>query len=334
MATLTKVENLVMGRGKLFLAVLDANLRPMGERDIGNCNSFSLTVETTTVEHFSNRTRFRVKDKTTILSVAFNGGIEVDDCSKENLALVIAGSISTLTQAATPITNERIYNAESDRYYQLGTSSSALSGVRDVSAVTVKLYELVNAGARANSTAVTLYQIVKSGTDVFLVTTAGTTAGSAPTYDVAALGNPTTDGTAVFSFLGTTAAFTVTTHYVVDTDAAKVGIVAGGALGLLCAYYTTTTGLYLSLNVDYTPAVNTREQIATGSAGSTTVQLRYEADNTEGDNRDVFIPSCTVSVNGDLQFISGEEYVAFNLAVGVNEKDSNTPQVLITSRPV
>ena len=92
------------------------------------------------------------------------------------MARKISGSRSTVTQAATPIANERIYNAQSGREYQLGASTTHPAGVRNVSSVTVSLYELENAVARVDSTPYVAGDIYKSTTNVFLVTASGTSA--------------------------------------------------------------------------------------------------------------------------------------------------------------
>lgn len=331
---LTKTENYTFGRGILYLAILDANDRPMGERDIGNVPGFTITVATERFKHKSSRSGQGITDLDIPISTELSGKLDVEDMSAENQALFIAGSVSTRTQAATPVTNERIYNAESGREYQIGFSSSNPTGVRGVTAVTVKLYELVNATARANSTAYVVGDIFKSTTNVFLVTTAGTSAGSAPSFATTAVGDATTDGTAVVKYLGTTAAFTVTTHYLLSAESARIGIVAGANLALACDLYTEVTEDYLSLNVDYTPDANSRTQIQSSGGGTTTCQLRFIADNAEGDNRDLFIAKCNVSASGDSAFITDQDIARFSLEIGIAERDSSTAQVIIDGRVV
>lgn len=331
---LTKTENYVFGRGIIYVAVIDALGRPLGERDLGNTPGFTISVTTNRFKHVSARSGQAKTDLDIPISTELSGKIDIEDMSADNQALFIAGSVSTLTQAATPVTNERIYNAQSSREYQLGTTAGNPTGVRGVSSVTVKCYEMLNAAARVNTTAYAVGDIFKSTTNVFLVTTAGTTAGSPPTYDTAAVGNTTTDGSAVVKFLGTTAAFTVDTHYSLSANAARVGIKSGAALGQACDLYTATVpGSYLSLNVDYTPAANTRTQIESSGSGSVTAQLRFLADNAEGDNRDLFIASCSLSPSGDNPFITDNAISKFSLDIGINERDTSTAQIIIDGRP-
>jgi len=330
---LTKTENIVLGRGICYFAPFDAAGVPMGERDLGQVESLSLTIEQQVESYYSKRTAVATKIVEYVTQTDFAGEFVVADMSAENIAMFLAGSRSTVTQSATPITNERIYNAQSGREYQLGASSTHPAGVRNVSSVAVKLYELANAAARVNSTPYVIGDIFKSSTNVFLVTASGTTAGSAPTYNMTAIGDSTTDGGATVKFLGTTAAFTVTTHYLLSAEAGRVGIVAGANLALACDLYTEVTDLYLSLNVDYTPAAESRDRMVTSGGGSITGQFRHVADNSIGTNRDTFISSCKLSTNGEIPLI-GEGTAAVTMRLGVNELDSSTPHILVEGRAV
>ena len=330
---LTKTENIVLGRGICYFAPFDAAGVPMGERDLGQVESLSLTIEQQVESYYSKRTAVATKLVEYVTQTDFAGEFVVADMSADNIAMFLAGSRSTVTQASTPITNERIYNAQSGREYQLGALAGSPAGARNVSSVSVKLYELANAAARADSTAYTVGQIYKSTTNVFLVTTAGTSAASAPSFVTTSVGSATTDGTAVVKFLGTTAAFTVATHYLLSAEAARIGIVAGANLALACDLYTKVTDEYLSLNVDYTPAAESRDRMVTSGGGSITGQFRHVADNSIGTNRDTFISSCKLSTNGEIPLI-GEGTAAVTMRLGVNELDSSTPHILVEGRAV
>lgn len=331
---LTKTENYVFGRGVCYFAPFDDDGRPMGERDMGNAPGVALTIESEKADHFSSRSGLRKKDLSVTISVAFTGKVTVEDMSPENQAIVIAGTTRTISQTATPVTNERIYNAQSGREYQLGATEGNPSGVRGVSSVTVGLYELVNAAARTNTTPYVEGDIFKSTTNVFIVTAGGTTAGSAPTFNTAAVGDSTTDGGATVKFIGTTSSYTVSTDYQLSSESARIGIKPGAALGAACDLFYSTKGSYPSLNVGYTPAANSRQQIVSTGAASIAGQFRFIADNAVGDNRDLFISSCTISASGDLTFITENEAASVELELGVNERDSSTPQIIIDGRPV
>ena len=105
----TKTENYVFGRGVCYFAPFDANNRPLGERDLGNVPGLTLTVTTEKTEHFSSRTGLKKKDLDITISVAFNSKATIEDISAENLALFLAGSSATVTQASGAVTLSLIH---------------------------------------------------------------------------------------------------------------------------------------------------------------------------------------------------------------------------------
>lgn len=332
MGRLTKVEDLVFGRGIITFAPFAADGSLMGERDLGEVDAFSLTGEVERLTKYSSRTGTSTPILDAVIRVTLSGTMNMLDMSLDNQALFLAASVSTKSQAATPITNERIYNAETNRYYQLGESDSNPGGVRVVTSVTIGLYELVNAVARVNSTPYVAGDIFKSSTNVFVVTAPGTTAGSAPTYNTAAVGDATTDGGATVKFLGTTSNYTVTTDYSLDTDVAKIGIVEGGALGDACDLYFSVTGEYLSLNAGYTPQANARKQARTDGSASITGRLFFQSTASIGAQKHVLISSASLGASGDSQYITADDVQTFQLTIGVNSKNDTVPQILIDGK--
>lgn len=333
-ALLPKTENYVFGRGVIYVAIVDALGRPMGERDLGNTPGFTISVATTRFQHTSSRSGRATTDLDIPISTSMSGKITIEDMSAENLALFIAGTVSEITQSGS-VTGELIYNAQAGYEYQLGQTTNNPTGVRGVSSVVVKASQLTGAAARANSTPYAVGDIFKSTTNVFIVTVAGTSAGSAPTFATTSVGATTTDGTATVAYLGTTAAFTVSTDYRLDTTLARIGILSTGALGLAADLYYEQTGNYLTLSVDYTKTSNSRTQIGSSGEGSITAQVRFIADNATGENRDLFIAECNLAPSGDNAFItSGNAIQSFTLDIGILERDSDTPQIIIDGRPV
>lgn len=332
--TLVKPVDLSFGRGILTFAQYDANEEYlMGARDLGEVDAFSLTGEAEKIVKYSSRTGVSTVILDRVIRMTLSGVMNVLDMSIENQALFLAAAVRARAQAATPVTNERIRNAESDRYYQLGQSDSNPAGVKVVSSVTIGAYELVNAAARANSTPYVVGDIFKSTTNVFLVTTAGTTAGSAPSFVTTSVGAATTDGTAEVKFLGTTGNYTVSTDYSLNPASGEVGIVPGGALGLACDLYTEVTDLYLSLNAGYTPEANTRKQAVTDGSANIIGQLFFRSTATIGSKKNVLIAKCALSASGESQFITADDVQQFQLAIGVNQKNDSVPQVIIDGTP-
>lgn len=90
---------------------------------------------------------------------------------------------------------------------------------------------------------------------------------------------------------GAGTAYTVTDDYIVDAAMGRIYIVPGGGIADDATIY-----------VDYTPAANSRTRIATNDLGAKRGAIRFMADNTNGTNRDVYIPLCEFGPSGDAAF--------------------------------
>ncbi|MDN5924462.1 MAG: hypothetical protein L0H70_05625 [Xanthomonadales bacterium] len=246
----------VFGRGKIYIDIFDTAGAKTGERYLGNCPGFTLNVATEKYEHFASTAGLRKKDLTVITSVNFNAKISCDDVGADNLALFVGGDVSSVSQAATPVTAEAI-KVKAGCEYQLGATASNPMGVKNVTTVTVK---------------------------------------------------DDTDATT----------YVLNTDYTVDTATARISIIAGGAI---------TDGD--TVHAGYTPTAGSRTRVTSGASGSNAGAVRFIADNAVGENRDCYIASASLAASGDLPFITENDVAKFDLDVGVNEKDSNTPQIII-----
>ncbi len=132
----THSNDYVFGRGELYVDLIDSNGATVGERFLGNCPGFTLSVESEQFEHFSSTSGIRSKDLTVTQSVDFSAQIQCDDVSSANLALFLGGAVGSKAQVATPVANEP-HTVKQGLEYQLGTSSSNPTGVRDVGSVVV-----------------------------------------------------------------------------------------------------------------------------------------------------------------------------------------------------
>lgn len=252
----------LFGRGELYVDLFDENGNKTGERFLGNCPGFTLSIESEQFDHFSSTGGLRKKDFSAILSVNFNAEITCDDVSADNIALFLGGSVSTITQTATPVTNEAIV-VNQGRDYQLGASGSNGFGVQNVGSVVV--------------------------TNV-----AGTTT------------------------------YVLNTDYRLNAAKGRIHILPGGAI---------TDGT--TIHVDYTPTAGTFTRVSSGGAGSQTGAIRFISDNAGGSlNRDLYIASASLAPSGELPLITEDELASFTLAVGINEKDSGTPQIEVNGRLV
>lgn len=132
------MPNYVLGRGKLFFdQFAPGTTTRTGERYIGNTPAFNLTTESETLDHFNSDEGINVKDDSVTLQTNRTGSFTADDIDVDNIALFFNATKSTVTQTATPVTDEQISTGIVEgRYYQLGIPLNP-AGVRGVGSVTI-----------------------------------------------------------------------------------------------------------------------------------------------------------------------------------------------------
>lgn len=120
---------------------------------------------------------------------------------------------------------------------------------------------------------------------------------------------------------GGTPTYTAGTDYVLDA-----------ALGRIYIPETSTIAPGANILVDYTPAANTRERLSSASAGSIDGSLRFVARNPKGPVRDVYLPYCSLTPSGELNFI-GDEWLSMAFNLEVQKLDDTTEAIYIDGRP-
>lgn len=329
--TYTYANTYKVGRGRLAFNQLVDGIYT-GFRWLGNTPGFEINVESENLQHSSSEGGLSEIDLDIVLSITRTATITIDNFSSDNLAIFLGATVADLAQASATVTNELVEYVRTERFFQLGTSYST-TGVRGITAPTVDIY----APARANSTAYAvgdMYLPATPNDHVYICTVAGTSAGSPPTFTTD--GTTFADGTATFDDAGLTSTLTSGTDYLFD---GTHGIISIGTTGQIADIYNacvTDVGVgnfNLRLHVDYTRPASSREQIATGSAAAVTGELKFVADNPNGENQDVFLPSCSLRPNGALPFITAGEVGSVELAVGISILDTSTSAIYIDGRP-
>lgn len=127
------MSNYTIPKGKIYFDDGD------GEQYLGNTPAAELSIESTSLDHYSAESGIREKDDSALVEINRRLSITADDISVENWSRFIIGAVSTHTQAATPVVDESVGAVKQGRYYQLGVTSGNPSGVRDVGSVTVKV---------------------------------------------------------------------------------------------------------------------------------------------------------------------------------------------------
>ena len=131
------MSNLVLGRGKVYFdRYADGTQNKTGERYMGATPSFSVSAETTDLDHFSSEEGTQVKDESVTLRVDYTGALTVEDMSGPNTSLFFFGSDEVATIAAAS-GEQDTFTAVQTFIYQLGMSDAKPEGVSHVSNVTV-----------------------------------------------------------------------------------------------------------------------------------------------------------------------------------------------------
>ena len=110
-----------------------------GERYMGNSPSAELSIEPQKFDHYDADTNEVSKDFSLATRVDRALALTLDDLSEENAMLFFSAAASTVTQVATPVVAESVPDVQLGRYYQLGQNTGNPTGVRNVTAVVVKL---------------------------------------------------------------------------------------------------------------------------------------------------------------------------------------------------
>lgn len=295
----------------------------------GDVSAQTVSVETENLTHESHEGGIGQRDLDTPIRITRSGALTVDNCNAANVAKFFGASVSTHTQASTPIVNELIRHIKPGRSWVLGNTSGGLR-VRSVSSVAVDF----KATARANTTAYTVGQIYVPATPnnhAYICTIAGTSAGTPPTFTTD--GTTFADDTATFKDLGVINSLTAGTDYILDATRALLSVEITGKLATVYANAVTAVGagnFELQVEVDYTPAATTWTKIETGSVSTKRGKLWIEQDNPFGANQQLVIPDCTLAPGGELSFIASDDAVStMEFTVGINILNSTTPAIRV-----
>jgi len=322
MTASTVAQRLIPG-GKIYFDLFDENLAKTGERYLGLTPGFTLSIASEKIQSYSAEAGLQELDDETLIKITRTGKLTVRQISMENLGMFLAGSASTATQAGASITNEAI-SILSDRYYQLGATVANPSGVRSVSAVSLAT---ASVSAAATSTAYALGAKVKPAATplyIYQCTTAGTSAGSAPTWPTT-VGATVTDGTVVWTNIGIITPVE-NTDYTVDLTMGRIYILPTARIS---ATYP------VACLAAYTTSAVSREQLATGGTADVYGALRFIAANAKGTNRDVYGCNVLLAPSGDIIFkADSPAYAELSFDLSFNIGANGEAALMIDGRAV
>lgn len=330
--TVPYTNQYIFGRGRAFIGLKDANGVSEGLRPLGNAPDYKITVKANLFQHDSAESGLSENDFTYPTKVTRDSSLTVDNITDPNLALAIAGNLKKFIQSATSVTGEVISKIAVGRHYQIGKTAANPSGVRKVSSVTIALAQ-AGAASRVSSTPYVVGDFFKSGTNLFVVTVAGSTAASAPSFVTTPVGATTVDGTATVAYIGpATDTYATPADYILDADYALVGIPETGKFAAILG--VLPAGTSLDLTCGYTPAAGSRTQLVTGDIPNLKAEFKFIADNPVGENRDVYCADVTITPNGDLSLITADKIMSLSLSISINKLNSQTPALIIDGETV
>lgn len=120
-------DNLLLGAGMLYFDRLDANGNSTGERPLGNCTGFNLTVGADLAEKFSSMEATRNLYLSIVKQTRATGKITMDEFDPYNVAMCLLGETSVMTQTSgtvAPAASET-YTAKRGCMIKLGGSVPA-----------------------------------------------------------------------------------------------------------------------------------------------------------------------------------------------------------------
>ena len=123
------LNNYTLGRGKVYFSRYKNNTEDVeGFRYLGNTPEFSLTIESSDLDHFNSDAGIRELDESVPLEVTRTGSLITDEISAENVALFFFGSTTALTQVAVASSVEAFNGVRAGRVYMLGVTDLNPSG--------------------------------------------------------------------------------------------------------------------------------------------------------------------------------------------------------------
>lgn len=137
MADLSTVLKPLVSAGRAYFAPYVSDTFGRHERYLGNSQNLAINVASESVQLFSAENGLDALDDETLISITRAGSLTLANISLDNLALFYVGDISAVAQSGASVTDEAHDGVQTDRWYQLGVSSSRPQGVQGIESVVV-----------------------------------------------------------------------------------------------------------------------------------------------------------------------------------------------------
>lgn len=175
--------------------------------------------------------------------------------------------------------------------------------VRDISAENLALFLIADVGTESTAGATVTDEAINGGQGVkqgYWYQIGASTTHPAGKRNIASLVVKSDDGVTTY---------VKDTDYIEDLALGRIQIIEGGGIADSDV-----------IEVSYTDATGSWEQITSNDTGAKEGALRYIADNTTGTNRDIYIPKCRMNPNGEFAMKSRDTLQELSFTVSVLKK--------------
>ena len=150
-----RTERTLVGSGECFIALMGADGTYEHERYLGQTPGASLSTETNEIEVESSDGPVAETLQRVVVSRKYTFSLTLGDISHENLQLFTGGDVEDQAAYNTAVMDEGRYEVVSDRWIQLGQTSSRPSGHRLASGATVTIAVADNEDGSGNPGTIT-----------------------------------------------------------------------------------------------------------------------------------------------------------------------------------
>lgn len=316
-------NNYCYAGGLLTIAPRDAT-GPKAAFLPGNVPTLALTRTVETSEHVEAISGSFEVDETRKTKTTTKAKAKLESATVENIALFLGCDYESRSVAATAVSagDELLRGARRGGHWRLGVTAANPEGVGSIttwSALTI------SGTARANSTPVDVGDVLTASSTAYVVTVAGTTGASAPSYPTG--GATASDGTATIKHLGPVTV--ATDEYIVNTTKGTLQLAGAADDDITLAISRMPSDHTLTLLPAYTPTAKTVQRLKPLSS-TQQYSVYFHGQASDGTPLDFVIPYATIVGSGDSQWINASDPQSFEIEITALKLDATNEAIVVT----